>query len=306
MPLTYDQISAITQKKFVPKMVDNIFDSNPLLQRAKSKFYTKVDGGTSIMQPLNYAQVTAAGFYSGADTLSTTDNDVITAAEYQWKQLYANISINRLDEIKNSGDAAVLKLVKQKTQIAEKTMADTLGTGLWNSGSDPKAVGGLRLLLSTSNTFGGISQSSYSWWQPQLDSSTTTLTLAAMQAIHNRCSIGSDGPTVVMTTRSIYNSYYALLQPQQRFMDSESAKGGFQSLMFNGIPVIVDSHAPTSYMVFLNEDYLDLYYHPDEDFRFEPFMKPINQNVKVAKVYWAGNLGTSNARMQGALSAITA
>lgn len=306
MPLSYDQISAITQKKIVPKMVDNIFDSNVLLQRAKKKFYTKVDGGTSITQPLNYAQLTASDWYSGADTLSTTDNDVITAAEYSWKQIYANISISRIDELKNSGDAAILKLVKQKTMIAEKTIQDQMGTGLWSAGTNAKSIAGLRVILSTSNTVGGIAQGTYSWWQAQVDSSTTTLSLAAMQAIDNRCSIGNDGPTVGLTTRTIYNTYYGLLQPQQRFMDSETAKGGFSSLMFNGKPIVVDSHAPSGHLAFLNEEYLDLYYHPDEDFRFEPFQKPINQNVKVAKIYWAGAFGTSNARMQGLLSAITA
>lgn len=306
MPLTYDQISAITQKKVVPKMVDNIFDSNPLLQRAKKKFYTKVDGGTSITQPLNYAQISASDWYSGADTLSTTDNDVFTAAEYQWKQIFANISISRIDELKNSGDAAILNFVKQKVMIAEKTIADQMGTGLYNAGTNSKAVGGLRLICSASNTVGGIAQGTYSWWQAQLDSSTTTLTMAAMQTIDNRCTIGNDGPSVIMTTRSIYNSYYGLLQPQQRFQDGDVAKGGFSSLMFNGKPVIVDSHAPSGHMFFLNEDYLNLYYHPDEDFRFEAFQKPINQNVKVAKVFWAGAFGTSNARMQGLMSAITA
>jgi hypothetical protein len=304
MALTYDQISAITLKKIIPKMVDNIFDSNPLMQRAKKKFYTKVDGGTSITQPLNYAQISSADWYAGADTLSTTDNDVFTAAEYAWKQIYANISINRIDEIKNSGDAAILNFVKQKVQIAEKTIMDQMGTALYNSGTNAKAIGGLRLIASTSNTVGGISQSSYSWWQAQVDSTTTTLSLAALQTIMNRCTIGNDGPSVGLATRTLYNSYYALLQPQQRFTDSEVAKGGFSSLMFNGIPVIVDSHVPASGFFLLNEDYLNLYYHPDEDFRFEPFQKPINQNVKVAKVYWAGAFGTSNARMQGYLSAL--
>jgi hypothetical protein len=305
MALNYNQISAITQSKIIPKMVDNIFDSNPLLQRAKKKFYTKVNGGTSIIQPLNYAQVSASGWYSGADTLDTTDNDLFTAAEYSWKQIYANISISRMDELKNSGDAAILKFVKQKVQVAEKTIMDQMGTGLYNAGTNAKAIGGLRLIVSASNTVGGISQSSYSWWQAQVNSSSNTLTLAVMQALDNNCSIGNDGPSVIPTTRTLYNSLYALYQPQQRFMDSETAKGGFSSLMFNAKPVIVDSHCPANHMFFLNEDYLNLYYHPDENFRFEPFQKPVNQNVKVAKIYWAGAFGTSNARMQGLASALT-
>lgn len=305
MPLTYDQLSAITLRKIMPKLVDNIFDSNPKLQRAKKKYYTKVDGGTSISQPLGYAQVSSSGWYSGAETLNTTDNDVMTAAEYSWKQIYANITLNRMDELKNMGDSAKLNLVKQKTQIAEKTIMDQLGTGLYNAGTDPKAIGGLRLWLSTSSTVGGISQSSYSWWQPQLDTSTTTTTIGALQAIHNRCTIGNDGPDVAYTTRTLYNSLYALYQPQQRFTDGETAKGGFSSIMFNGIPVIVDSHVPASHFIFCNEDYEYLYYHSDEDFRFEPFAKPVNQNVRTAKIYWAGAFGSSNLRMFGALTGLT-
>ena len=306
MALTYDQVSAITQRKILPKMVDNIFDSNPLLQRAKKKWYMKTDGGTTITVPLNYAQVSASDWYSGADTLSTTDNDVFTAAEYQWKQIYANISITGRDEMINSGDSAKLKFVSQKVKIAEKTIADQLGTALYNAGTAAKNLGGLRLIVGTSNTVGGISQTTYSWWAAQLDSSTTTLSIGAMQTRDNVCTIGNDGPSVIMTTRTLYNSYYGALQPQQRFQDGDSAKGGFSSLMFNGKPVMVDSHVPANYMFFLNEDYLDLAYHPDRDFKFEPFMKPVNQDVQTAKILWMGNLVSSNNRMQGAFSALTA
>lgn len=305
MPLSYDQISAITQKKFIPKFNDNIYDSNPLIAR-KKKFLEKLDGGTTIVVPLGYARPTAAGWYSGADTLSTTDNDQITGAEFSWKQLYVNISISRADELKNSGDAQILNFVKQKIKIAESEMEAQLGTGIYSAGTDPKSIVGLRVIVAANQSVGGISQSSYSWWQAQVDSSTTTLSLAAMQAIDNSCTINSDSPTVVVTTRSIFNSYYGLLQPQQRFVDSETAKGGFSSLMFNGKPIIADSYCPSSNMFFLNEDKLHLFVHKDEDMRFEPFAKPINQNVKVGKIYWMGALGSSNNRLHGKLSAVTA
>jgi hypothetical protein len=306
MALTYDQISAITEKKFLPKLVDNIFDSNPLLKRAKDKFYEKIDGGERIIVPLNYAQTTATGWYSGAETLSTTAGEEITAAEYTWKQMYANIIISGIDERKNSGDSAILNLVKQKTMIAEKTMADQMGTGLYSAGTNAKSIVGLGSIIGTANTVGGISQSSYSFWQGQVDSTTTTLSLAAMQSIFNLASIDNDTPSVIMTTRTIYNLFYSLLQPQQRFMDKNSASAGFSSLMFNGIPVIVDSHATAAGMFFLNEKYLHLFAHKGCDFEFEPFQKPVNQDVKMAKILWMGAFGSSNNRMHGKLSAITA
>lgn len=206
---------------------------------------------------------------------STSDNENITSAEYAWKQIYANISITRLDELKNSGDQQKISLVKSKVQIAEKTIMDTMGTALYNDGTTSNALVGLRAIVGTTSTVGNISQSSNSWWSGQVDSSTTTLSIAALQTVFNLCSIDSDGPTVAMATRANYNRYYALLQPQQRFMDAESAKGGFSSLMFNGIPFISDSHCPANHVFMVNENYLHLFAHKDEDMRFEPFQKPI-------------------------------
>ena len=307
MPLTYDQISGITQRKFIPKLYDNIFNSNPLLQRHRKRSYELVDGGVSIMVPLNYAVPTASGWYFGADTLNVNDNDQITAAEYTWKALYTNISILRTDELKNAGDEQMVSLVKSKVKIAEKQMEDQLGTGIFSNATNAKSIVGLQQIVATSNTIGGISQSTYSWWQAgSVDSTTTTTSLSAMQTVWNLCTIGSWSPSVVITTRALFNAYYALLQPQQRFQDSDSASGGFQSLLFNGIPVLPDSHCPSSYMFFLNEDYLHLWAHKEEDMRFEPFSKPINQNVKVAKIYWMGSYGASNCRLHGALTALAA
>jgi hypothetical protein len=230
MALTYDQISAITERKFIPKVIDNIFDSDPLLQRAKSKgWYKKIDGGTSIIVPPNYAKNTSGGWYQGADTLSTVDNDVITGAEYAWKQGYENITVSRLDELKNSGDAQMVDFVKSKTQICEKTWIDRLGDGLYSAGTDAKSIVGLRNVANSSSTIGGISQTTYTWWSANVDSTTTTLSMAALQTMDTALTINNEGrpsirrlaPTITATTRSSSRS--------SAFMDSETAKGGFSS-----------------------------------------------------------------------------
>lgn len=306
MALTWDQVSGITEKKFLPKLYDNVFDSNPLLQRLKKKAYKKLDGGTSIMIPLNYAQTTSSGWYTGSDSLSTSDNEAITSAEYAWKQLYANVTISRRDELVNSGDSQKVDLVKSKMQIAEKTMADLLGTGIYNAGSTANAIIGLQAIIGTSNTIGGISQSTYSWWAAQLDSSTTTFSISSIQTTFNACTIDNESPTVIVSTRANYNRYYGQLQPQQRFMDSDTAKGGFSSLMFNGVPWIADSHCPTNNIILLNENQIHLCVHKDEDMRFSGFQKPENQNVRLGQIFWMGALGSSNNRLHGRLSAVAA
>lgn len=305
MALTYDQLNAITEKKFIPKLVDNIFDSNPLLMKLKEKS-PKIDGGERIMVPLLYAATTASGWFSGLDSLDESDNEQFTSAAYTWKQAYANITISRLDELKNSGDAAKVNFVKNKVQAAEKTIKDNLGTGLFNDGSTTNAFVGLRAIVGTSSTIGGISQSDYSWWRGQVDSSSTVMTIPTLQAVFSSASIDNDTPNMIISNRTNYDRYYSLLQPQQRFVSSEMAKGGFTSLMFNGQPWVVDSHSPANHVFMINLNYLDLHIHSQENFRFREFQDFQSQNGKQAKVFFAGALCSSNNRMHGKLSALTA
>jgi hypothetical protein len=180
-----------------------------------------------------------------------------------------------------------------------------LATALYNDGTTTDAPDGLRHIISTSNTVAGISQSTYSWWAAQEDTTTTTTSIYALQSLFGDCSIDSDTPTVGSTTQTIYNRIYAQLQPAQRFVDSQMAKAGFTSIMVNGKPVLVDSKCPTNYFYWINEDYFDFVVHKSENFRFEPFQKPVNQNVKIAKVYLAGNFVSSNNRMHGHMTGLT-
>lgn len=306
MPLSYDQINAITNKKYMPKLVDNIFDSDILLKRAKEKgWYKSVNGGTVILQPLLYAQTVASGSYAATATLDTTDNEQMTAAEYAWKFYYANVTISGADEKKNSGDAQILDFVKSKIMAAEMTLKDKVGDGIYSAGSTATDIGGLRLVVDQANSVGGIDQGSYSWWQAATeDSTTTTLTMSPLQTAYTASSINGETPTIVTATRANYNRYYALLQPQQRFVDAETAKAGFQNLMFNGTPFVVSSKCPANHIFFLNENYLQLYYHPERDFVFDGFVKSSIQDLRTAKIYWMGNMGSSNNRMHGKLTAV--
>jgi hypothetical protein len=307
MAVSVDQLTAVTHRYIMPKMFDNIFDSNPLLKRMlASGQYKSVSGGTTIDIPLNYAQTSANGWYSGADTLDTSENEQITAAQYGWKSLYAGITITEEDEMKNGGSAGVLKLLASKAQIAEKTIKDQLGTGLYSDGTTAKSIVGLRDIVAVDQTVGGISQSTNSWWQGIVDSTTATQTIAAMNTVYENASIDNEKPTIGVGTRTVYTRYYNLLQPMQRFTDSDTAKGGFQNLMFNGVPIISDSHCPANHLFFLNENHLWLCYHPERNFSSEPFLKPINQQVKTSRILWMGAFGSSNNRLHGKMSALTA
>jgi hypothetical protein len=111
--------------------------------------------------------------------------------------------------------------------------------------------------------------------QANVDSTTTTLTLSAMQSMYGDCGEGTEYPNLIIGDQDMYDRYHALLTPQQRFASEDEAKGGFKSLLYNGTPVVVDASCSSGDMMFLNLDYINLRPHKDENFRMDPFTKPI-------------------------------
>ncbi len=307
MALTYDQITGITKRYFLPKLADNIFLGNPALRRFKEKAYKKIDGGEKILIPLEYAELANSAWFQGADTLDTTDNDSFTAAAIDWKQVHATISITRRDELRNMGDAQVVDFVKSKVKNAEKTLKKKLSVGIYSDGTtDPKSIVGLRAWVAVSGSPGGIDAGANSWWQGQVDSTTTTLSISALQTLFNQASEDDEAPSVALATKANYNRYYNLLQPQQRFTDSESGKAGFTSLMFNSIPLLSDTNCPANNLFLINENYINLCVHSKEDMRMSDFVEPVNQAVKVSHIYWMGGFASSNNRFHGRFSGLTA
>jgi hypothetical protein len=307
MAVSIAQLEAITHKYVRPKLADNIFDPCPLLKKImETDSFKSVDGGTTIDEPLNYADA-GGDWYQGADTLATADVENMSAARYSWKSAFAPITISEEDELKNSGNAQILNLVKTKTEIAQKTMKNILGTGIFSDGTTAKSIVGLRDIVDTASTVGGISQTDNSWWSAgSVDSTTITNSISAMNAVFQECVVGSEQPNMIVSTRAIWNSYYALLQPQQRFQDSKTADGGFQNLLFNGQVFVFSNFCPTSNLFMLNLNSIFLYYHPERKFSQEKWAKPINQQVKVSRILFMGAMGSNNCRLNGRMSALTA
>jgi len=306
MALSVSELNAITERLFMPKLVDNIFKSNALFSRMKKKNYILKDGGSKVVQPISYAQTTAAGFFSGADPLNTTANDQITAAEFDWTTAYANITIDNAEELKNSGKAQQIDLVKSKMELAEMTLADIIGTAMFNVGDVSKTFDGLRLICNTSGTYGGISKDDYSWWRGQLDATSTVMTASgAFQTLIGDCTIDTDRPTIAVTTQDIFDDLVASIADQQRFTDTDTAKAGFVNISVGGVPVIVDSHAPAGHLFMLNERYLNMVVMRNCNFKFDGFVKPVDQNLKAAKIYWMGVLACSKPSSCGMVTSIS-
>lgn len=307
----YDEILSTTLANHMPKLVDNVFSARPLVYFLKQAGQVRtISGGAKIVLPLMYGQNDTAASYSAYDTISITPQTGITAAEYSWKQYAASITISGIEEAQNNSEEQIIDLLEAKTFQAEETITEKFdemfitsdGTG--NSGKDWL---GLEVLVKDSTgTVGGIDASTDAWWESYVEGTAGPLDLASMRTAYNSTSVGNDQPNVILTTQTLFEAYEDLLQPQERFMDSKTADGGFQNLLFKGAPVVYDNYVSAGDMFFLNTKYIRLVGHGENWFKPTPFVRPTNQDARYAQILCYGELTISNRKRQGVLTDRTA
>lgn len=311
----FDNILTTTLDKHRPDLVDGIFKARPLtffLMQAGQ--FRPVSGGEKIVEPLVFAENGTAESYSGADTLTTTDTEILTASQWDWGQLSVSVRMTGLDEAKNSGPEAIINLMDAKVKVAKESATQKLnemffGDGTGNSGKD---WNGLANLIDTANTsataLGGIAPNAGTYWQTAYrDTTAEAIALPKMRTAFNSAAKGNDTPGFVLTTQTLFEAYEALLQPTMRHSnDFATGEGGFQSLEFKGRPVVYDEECPTGKVYFLNPKYLTLAGHSDVWFKMTPFIRPNNQDLRIAQILSYGNLVMSSRRHHSVLTAKTA
>lgn len=301
------EILSITRKLYIPKAIDNIFNSNQLLMRMR-KNQRNYDGGTSINPLLEYDELTSGGSFNGLELLDTTINDVITNAQYEWRQYYVTVGWSRKDYLMNKGNQTqIIDLVSTKTKAASKKMQKNLTTGIFQTTKAKSTdIDGFIVAPFAAGTTacGGLTTSDISLWAPQRDTTTTKLSLSAMNALWRSASDEPENPSTIVTTDAIMGYYYDIATPLQRIGSEDSAKMGFTSLTFNGVPLFSDKACPTGYLFMVNEDRLYLAAHSDEDMRYKEPTEPLNQAASLGQIFWMGNLVCDSRRRQAVMTAI--
>ena len=311
----FNEILSTTLKNYVPKLADNVFTARPLFYAlTNGQTIRRINGGAKIVVPIIYGTNSTAGSYSGSDTIDTTAQTGITAAEYDWKQYAATVTITGIEEAKNNGEAAIIDLLEGKIMQAEQTIIQNMNTmfysnGAGNGGKDFLGLNGLVGVGNDSGSaIGGIdaTDADTSWWRSSLTDQGGALTLAAMSTMYNNVSVGNDQPTIIITDQDEYEKYEALLQPNLRYTSADVADAGFQNLLFKGAPVTYDSDTNLdTKMFFLNTKYLRLVAHTETWFQPTPFVRPTNQDARYAQILCYGQLTTSNRSRQGMLYGLT-
>ena len=301
------------------KLADNVSNNNALLARLEKKGKRKTfTGGRQIMQELEYGENSTFGWYSGYDPLNISPSDVFTAALFDIKQASVAVSISGLEELQNSGDAAMIDLLESRINNAERTMRNQMANAVYGDGTAGagKSIGGLQLLVSDTGlgTVGGINAATWNFWRNVVfgavadggAAASTANIVSYMDRIWLQLVRGTDKQDLIVADNNYYRMYMEALQPQQRFTSSDMAQAGFESLKFMSADVVFDGGiggaAPLNHMYFLNTDYLYMRPHSKREYvPLSPDRFSTNQDAMVKLIGWAGNMTTSGRKFQGVL-----
>ena len=305
----FDNLLTTTLANYRKTLTDNIFTARPLTYTLMEKGRIRMlNGGTKVVEPLIYGLNDTVGSYSGYDSIALTPQTGISAAEFEWRQYAASISISGIEEAKNNGDAEIINLLEAKIMQAEESMREGFNTMFFSdgTGNSSKDWNGLDNLVDNTGTVGNIDSSTYTWWKSYKESTAGALTLAQMATAYNTVSVGNDHPDTLLTTQTLFEKYEALLQPTLRYTDTKTADAGFQNLLFKAAPVMYDTGCTAGTFFFLNSKYLTLVGHSDKWFSQTSFISPEDTDARYALIMCYGNLTVRNRAKQGKLTAKTA
>jgi hypothetical protein len=310
----FDEILTTTLNNYVPKLVDNVFSARPLFYAlTNSSTMRTVSGGAKIVVPIIYGANSTASSYSGTETISTTAQTGISAAEYAWGQYAATVTINGMEEAKNNGEAQIIDLLEGKIFQTQESIIENMNTMFHGDGTT-KATdwNGLVNIVNdsalTANTLGGIDPSvtDNDFWVSSCTTTAGSLTLAKLATRYNAVSVGNDQPTIIISKADDYENYEALLTSNIRYTDTDMADAGFQNLMYKGAPWTFDAANADGVIYMLNTKYLQMVRHSDTWFKPTPFVRPTNQDAVFSQILCYGQLTCSNRARQGYLEGVTA
>lgn len=295
--------------------VDELFQKVAFLDAAKSNGGTEMeDGGTMIVRPLSLVEHSSiTELPTGYESVSLAVSDVLRPAEYAWEDFVAPIVISKKEELENSSEKAVVKIVEARMrsvmgmlrrELNKQILAgsSTVLTGM-NTLNGNVAGGFLEgtSVTNQTNTVGGISKTTYkdtTGWQNQYGTAGGAFRAGAglnamfqIYASANQRAPMGDISTIIASEASFRN-YKRALQANERYIDQTVLDGGRMSLAFAGSAIEQDIEMPVAdhSMYFLNFDAIKLITHKDADFTVSPFESVVGTTARAAQLYWKGQL----------------
>jgi hypothetical protein len=309
----FSELATLTLEHRYKSIADNVSKHNDLLRKMKARGNIKTkSGGERIIMPLSYQDNQTYHRFDGYDVHTQQPSDVITSAEYEWRNVGIYVTASGTEIRKNSGPEQLADLVESRVDVAMATAENNFSIDLYGTGSLSNQIGGLGHIITAdgTGTVGSINASTYTMWKNKFVEITGTgATYATLKEgllkLWLQQTRGADKPDIVVMTHDFYTLYENGLSEYVRYSSADSIEAGSSTLKYKGADVVFDDNtnfgttAELAYV--LNTKYLHLIQHSEAKWTKQDKRVPINQDAVILPVYWMGQMVCNNRALQGRL-----
>ncbi len=318
-PIGQNTIEAISRRVIEDGIVDTIYKSTPFTFRMLDQGRKMYTGGTQLEIPLMTSRRGTGTWYGGVETLPVQLSDTLKNLAFNWKYYSDIVAFSDVQLATADSPLKVADIVATQIEQAIMETVDNLDQALWSLNS-PNTLAPDSIPNAVDD---GTNVTSYGGWNKTalpavkgnyVTNAGATISLAKMMTVFGDAKLGGQEPTIIMTDQYVYNEFWGLLVPLQRYggdvVDTKLANAGFSNVLFQQVPVVVGSYVPQDtggnhQMFFLNENFWRLNVLKGREFTLGEFQEIPNQNAYVAKLKLSCNLTCSNSQRQAVLFDIT-
>ena len=280
-----NELSYVTRRAFIPKMVVQIYQSSPLIAALLANSQTASGGVSSVSVPVQGQPFVNSQWtdYSGSFNQPQAQQGAFLG-EFNLKAIVTPIPFLGMEGAVQM-DHAIVPLIEARMNDATNSMVDAFANALYNNTSNTQQLGGLPGAVDDGTnlvTYGNINRTAYPWWQSKLyNNSGATLTRqTTLKYIAATQKYGSEMPTMgvcgIGTWLGLANDFVGQesyqISPGTGFdSDGDRPRSAFRALDVAGVPVYADPYCPEGTVYFLNSNYLNLYVHDQASFAFTGF-----------------------------------
>lgn len=281
----YTELTYVTRRAFIPKMVVQIYNSTPLMAALIANSQSASGGVSSVTVPVQGSAFVNAQWsdYSGSFAQPSVQQGAYNA-EFNLKLMIAPVPFLGMEGAVQQ-DAAIIPLIEARMNDATNVMMDAMATALYNNTTNAQQFIGLPGAISTSNpaagNYGNIDRSTYTWWQSKAYAAgnVNPTRQNVLQYISGTVKNGAEMPsfgvcgfgTWTLLAQDFVGQEQYVITPGSGFSDGDGPQAGFRALMVAGVPIYPDPYCPEGTLYLVNTNYLSLYIHDQGSFVFTGF-----------------------------------
>lgn len=309
---TGTELTYVTRRGFVPKLIDQLYKSRPLLSLLLENANMGTGGVSQVTIPVQgnpYVEFQWAGWpgnFDGPEQLNGT-----SLAEFNYKMGLVPIPFFGLEGLIQM-DHSVIPLIEARMNDAEQVIKQSLSSALFTNTAaiNAEALTGLPAAVDDAtnvDSYGNITRSANDWWKAAYKVRTPSADptrYLVLEDVINVTSRTGEMPTAGFmgfgTWAKLAQDFLGL-ERYPRNGDDYSAKSAFMAIEVAGVPIYADPDCDEGRLYLLNNNYLGLSIHEQAAFSFTGFesLVPNNQLGYVGVIVMVMELINAKCKASG-------